>query len=635
MIEFPLLVGACLVADAVRLRLRLGGLGRVEVGERTGEPLRWDADPGDGTPYGLVTAEGAVLSTQIRRAAVAHARDRGLQVLDLVPMDLPVERALDLARGFDPKKYRDDPVALGRGAGFATFADHELLERAGVPSGAMDLGEFAAVTVRLRQYAGARRRVPALQGAPGAVPLAEPEGYAADLAIVPCHTTPSASAFRGRRAWLRGLGIPLLPTLAVSMLVYALVLLTLATNLGWGLVTVAAYCAVPYVVFAGTPLSPRDLHRASLLRLVHVPWSWWRALADPPSAWERRWARREDEARAHYEAELAKGTKRFQGIRREDCPWCGSPGISRHVRSRDMIQAKPGRFVLERCGDCGHVFQNPRLTDEGLAFYYRDVYDGLGAEASERGFSMQDGFYRARVNMVASRLSPRTWLDVGTGHGHFCRTAQAVLPDTAFDGLDMGAGVQEGERRGWLRHAYQGVFIEKAAELAGKYDVVSMHHYLEHTVDPRAELDAAARVLGPGGHLLIEVPDPESRLGRFFGRLWVPWLQPEHLNLIPIGNLERDLASRGLRVVARERREAHQRYDTVFAVLIATQVFGPSPKRPWAERPPGPGAWLRRAAVLTLAAPALVVAALADKLLVPLIPGTSNAYRILARKDEP
>jgi 2-polyprenyl-3-methyl-5-hydroxy-6-metoxy-1,4-benzoquinol methylase len=35
-----------------------------------------------------------------------------------------------------------------------------------------------------------------------------------------------------------------------------------------------------------------------------------------------------------------------------------------------------------------------------------------------------------------------------------------------------------------------------------------MYHYLEHTADPAAELDAATALLAPGGHLMVEVPDP-------------------------------------------------------------------------------------------------------------------------------
>src|SRR5690625_7825123 len=84
--------------------------------------------------------------------------------------------------------------------------------------------------------------------------------------------------------------------------------------------------------------------------------------------------------RPRYLADIAAGLDRFFEPRRKDCPWCGSDRLVVRLRTTDLLQHKPGRFVLERCGDCDHIFQNPRLNGEGLEFYYRDVYDGLGEE---------------------------------------------------------------------------------------------------------------------------------------------------------------------------------------------------------------------------------------------------------------
>ena len=97
--------------------------------------------------------------------------------------------------------------------------------------------------------------------------------------------------------------------------------------------------------------------------------------------------------RPDYDRLLAAGTARFCEPRRDDLPALREPRPRVHRRHPDLLQHKPGRFTLERCRGCGHVFQNPRLSLDGLDFYYRDFYDGLG----EAGMELVFGFGAAPV----------------------------------------------------------------------------------------------------------------------------------------------------------------------------------------------------------------------------------------------
>ncbi|MEV4258611.1 methyltransferase domain-containing protein, partial [Spirillospora sp. NPDC049652] len=193
--------------------------------------------------------------------------------------------------------------------------------------------------------------------------------------------------------------------------------------------------------------------------------------------------------------------------------------------------------------------------------------------------------------------------------------------------------VEEGVRRGWLRQGHRRPLGDLPEELAGRYDVISMHHHLERAGDPLAELDAAVKALPAGGHLLIEQPDPACRLN-LLGRFWLPWLQPQRLELVTAANLVEALGARGMRVLAVQRRAAHQRYDAVAAVSIAVNTLAPDPSLPWRTRPPTRAARLRHAVAQAVLPPLLVAAALADRLVLPMIPGPGNTYRVLARKDE-
>jgi hypothetical protein len=162
-----------------------------------------------------------------------------------------------------------------------------------------------------------------------------------------------------------------------------------------------------------------------------------------------------------------------------------------------------------------------------------------------------------------------------------------------------------------------------------------MHHYLEHTTNPFGELDTAARVLEPGGHLLIEVPDPEYRFHQALGRWWTPWWQPQHLQFIPFDNLVRALADRGLVLVAAERGAAHVFADLTSSLGLMLNVCAPDPRLPWLTA--GPTRWrqVRRSTAVAAALPLFAATTILDALLYLAARRTSNAnaYRVLAKKE--
>ncbi|MCX4718410.1 methyltransferase domain-containing protein [Streptomyces virginiae] len=565
----------------------------------------------------LLTARGVEPDPATFLAACAYAEGEGLRVLDLLPADLPAERALGLLRLVDPARYRQDRLAAGRGAGFAVLATEEVLARAGVAPGGPrpDPAELLALTRRLKEYAA----------------------DATGLAIAPGLSCGGLGEAAGpaRAAELRAQGLP--PgALAAAQLGGLALLAGVAVRQGrWGAAAAGLYWLQPSLVLGGrrSPLRPAGLGRATAARPLRSLGAGLRTAAaagrDTPSDGAVEAARA-----AAYREDLAAGIDRFLEPRRADCPWCGSDRLTVQVRVPDLLQGKPGRFTLERCEECRHVFQNPRLSLEGLEFYYRDFYDGRGGEGTGVVFGTQGAAYRGRAEMLLPHADPASWLDVGTGHGHFCNAARAVWPRTRFDGLDMGDGVREAERRGWVETGYLGQFPEFASKLAGQYEVVSMYHYLEHTREPLAELDAAATVLAPGGFLAIELPDPQSRMARFVGPLWLPWFQPQHQHLMPAANLREALADRGFTVVAEEHGPAHQGNDFFGAVALAATRLSPDPDRPWGPGPT-PRARLLAHVVRVVALPCFAAAVALDTVRSAVARRTDggNAYRMLARKD--
>ncbi|MGW2487659.1 class I SAM-dependent methyltransferase [Streptomyces sp. NPDC001606] len=305
--------------------------------------------------------------------------------------------------------------------------------------------------------------------------------------------------------------------------------------------------------------------------------------------------------------------------RREDCPWCGSRSLRTRVRAAAEGRYGPGACAVDECRDCGHVFQNPRLTAEGLALHHRDFHEGRLEDFAERVLSPRAvrRRHRAAARAVLPLADPESWLDVGTGYGSFPETAKEVFPYTSFDGHDPTHRVAKALLEERVEEAHQGELTapELLARLRGRYDVVSMFHHLEHTPDPRAELRAALGALRPGGHLLIEVPDPRCAFAPLLGRRWLPYGQPRHLHLMPLRNLCAELTERGCTVLSTHRSAPHLPYDVAAAVSLSVAHAHP--------------------ALRATATPLIGLASALDHTLAPLLRHTpfANSYRILARKN--
>jgi SAM-dependent methyltransferase len=582
--------------------------------------LEGPADPDHGpVEVASVTADDLDPAVVARAAALIAAGDA--QVVDLLPADLDPDRLLRVLRRIDFLRLADDVLYVPGGAHEALVLGEVAAKRTSVPAGpGLGRGRMVRATYEAQRVApGAHtfRIAPGLRAAPWT-----PADHWAELREL-------SAMYRTQ------VDVPPLLVAAETLHLLALTAGAVIAPVP-GLAALATWSAQPVLALGGLPRTadgapvPPGVGPAAVRRLAD---RWVRNV--------RTWAAyAENRPPTHTGHPSPPPLDELFEEPVDACPWCAANDLVPKVDGLDLNQFKPGVFHLDECTRCGHVFQNPQLTVEGLSYYYADVYDGAGEEMLEYGLSTRGKarLYEGRIELLAraTDVPPARWLDVGTGHGHFCLAARQRWPGTHFDGLDQSDSVLDARRRGRVDGAHYGQFPELAPQLAGSYDVVSMNHYLEHARDPRAEVAAAATVLAPGGHLLLEGPDaasPWSRLGAY----WICWLQPQHLHFITCEGLIAELEKVGFDVVSVERAAASEGGDLIMAAsFLAQRLAGHGRVVPWLP-PPSILHRLRRAAVLTASVPLIALASIVDGFKEPWQkrPGSEtagNAYRLVARK---
>jgi SAM-dependent methyltransferase len=237
------------------------------------------------------------------------------------------------------------------------------------------------------------------------------------------------------------------------------------------------------------------------------------------------------------------------------CVLCGCDRAEAFFEESDRLYATTKKvFAVVRCAGCGLARLDPAPEVEELRRYYPDTY---WFAPEENTASRMEEWYRRLVlrdhvgfvERAIREAGQGPLLDVGCGGGLFL----GVMRERGFRvvGLDFSS---EAAGVAWRQQKAPAVTgdLARAPFPGGTFAGITMFHVVEHLPEPRVYLEAARRLLKPGGRLIVQVPNAASWQSRLLGRRWSGMDVPRHLFDYTDEHLTRLLESCGFSVARRK-----------------------------------------------------------------------------------
>jgi hypothetical protein len=256
------------------------------------------------------------------------------------------------------------------------------------------------------------------------------------------------------------------------------------------------------------------------------------------------------------------------------CPFCDGTPDGETIAAREIMFATAERFDYRRCATCASLWLERPPID--LSPYYPSSYYSVTPDPEQvlsapvpreavrvLGRSALTG---RTVLADAARLAPKR--EVGTLVSIYrAMRAAGLVRGTETRVLDVGAGsglLVHAVALAGFRHVLgldphapgDRTFTSGARLLArdiaaldeGPWDLVMMHHTLEHAREPAALLHQCQQLLSPEGRILVRVPVCDSRAYRHYGVDWTGMDPPRHLAIPTRAALHTLAARTSLRV---------------------------------------------------------------------------------------
>jgi SAM-dependent methyltransferase len=165
-----------------------------------------------------------------------------------------------------------------------------------------------------------------------------------------------------------------------------------------------------------------------------------------------------------------------------------------------------------QCPDCKFIYVSPLPSKEDIELYYNDnSYYADYTGKKWREWNIRHHYLR-KLELIEYYCHKGRLLDVGCADGLFLNLAKSRGWNAT--GVEISDGLSLQARDNFNLQVHKGT-LSSAKFPADSFDVVTFIHNLEHSPNPRSIIKEVNRILKPGGHIFVAVPNLDERIRKF------------------------------------------------------------------------------------------------------------------------
>ncbi|HZH86447.1 MAG TPA: class I SAM-dependent methyltransferase [Brumimicrobium sp.] len=248
-----------------------------------------------------------------------------------------------------------------------------------------------------------------------------------------------------------------------------------------------------------------------------------------------------------------------------NCPVCKETYFKDFLEVTDHMITKE-KFMIVECNSCGFHFTNPIPALDKIGEYYKsDEY--ISHSSNNKGLinylynTVRGITLKAKVKWIRNETDGKSLLDIGSGTGHFLKTAN----ENGFKGIGLEPDADARD----FAHKNNHVRSSSQEELynieENSFDVITMWHVLEHVYDLRKDLQVIHDILKSNGKLFIAVPNMNSHDARYYKEYWAAYDVPRHLYHFKQNDISRLLMDFGFDL----KKVIPMKYDAYYVSMLS------------------------------------------------------------------